>query len=288
MFSLQSLISNAKRVTEDASRHLAAAALDVSQLSRTYVESASVAAGSVLKSASEQWGDESSSETKTSITDSIASYLTRIVDGGSSSGSKVPIGHMKADPFTIVCEYLSPEDLCNMQQSCRFANDVISDPYFSDMLWKKHCIAHFEVGVHDMAIEQSASDVASLSLPPLVPTFKKLYLQLFLQEIVLLERQLSSTLRVRIGIEQFGKRFPSSDIIGILCDLAWINDSKIAKAVSKARYNAMGTIITRSEETISQFKQVCFIFISLHRIGNISMFRVLGEHYAWTWFVSPI
>jgi hypothetical protein len=256
MFSLQSLISNAKRVTEDASRQLAAAAVDVSQLSRAYVDSASGAASSVLKSASEQWSDEQTIDAKTSLTTSIASYLNRFGGGGSPSCSRVPIGYMKVDPFTIVCEFLSPADLCILQQSCRFANDVISDPYLSDMMWKRYCIAHFEVGLLDIASEQGSSDVTNMSLPPLVPTYKKLYLQLFMQELVLLERQLSSTLRVRLGIQQFGKRFPPSDIIGVLCDLVWMNGSKIARAVSKARYNAMGTIITRTEQTISQFKQV--------------------------------
>lgn len=147
---------------------------------------------------------------------------------------KVPLHRMRTDPFTEVCSYLGPEDLCNLAAVSEFSHEVITK--HSRIYWKTHCLRTY--GTVDMAGEVD---------------YKMNFLRLRTEDLERREAQAAALRRQRAGIEQYRRR-GGAGIVGVLADVAWVEDEAIAKTISRKRFMAMATIITDSDGDITKFK----------------------------------
>lgn len=154
----------------------------------------------------------------------------------SNEKKRVPLHCMRSDPFTEVCSYLNPKDLCNLRATSKFSNEVISR--HSNMYWKSYCWRYY-----------SCSDLR------MEATFLLRFLSLRLKDLEMKRDNLTALRRQRLGIDHY-LRQNGQGIIGILSDLAWVEDEAIAKTISRKRFMAMATIITTDEGVITRFKDV--------------------------------
>ena len=148
--------------------------------------------------------------------------------------TKVPLYRMRTDPFTEVCSYLGPKDLCSLAATSKFSNDVITK--HGRVYWKTHC--RREYGTVDMRGEVN---------------YKMNFLRLRTEDLERRESQAAALRRPRAGVEEYRRR-GGEGIVGVLADIAWVKDESIAKTISRKRFMAMATIITSSECDITRFK----------------------------------
>jgi hypothetical protein len=161
-----------------------------------------------------------------------------ILENSNRNGVRVrqPLHEVTNDPFTLVCTFLQPNELCNVQSTCKYANHLIKE--HSDFHWKQYCIKSYNI--HNLCQERN---------------FLLTFLSSRIKDLEEIHSQLISLRSQRHGVDTYHS-FNNNGIIGFVSDIVWVDDERIAKTISKKRFMAMGTIITRSEKDITIFKEL--------------------------------
>jgi hypothetical protein len=162
--------------------------------------------------------------------------LSKMYDGEDETKSRKPLSEMKSDPFTVVCSFLAPEDLCRLQSVSKFSRTVIKN--HSNLFWRQHCHRLFK------------SDIMCKE-----PSYILKFLRMRDQALDKQHKQLVSLERQHQGIDAYRRRY-GEGIIGTISDVVWADDERVALAISAKRYMAMATILTTTEAVISRFKDV--------------------------------
>jgi hypothetical protein len=152
----------------------------------------------------------------------------------SSPTTRVPLYRMRADPFTEVCAYLEPKDLCSLKAVSTFSQEVISK--HSKMYWKNYC--HRIYGTIDLRGEAD---------------YNLKYLSLRIKDLEMKHANMTALQRQRSAIDHFRQQ-GGRGVIGIVSEMAWVEDEAIAKTISRKRFMAMATVLTTSEGVIPRFK----------------------------------
>ena len=148
---------------------------------------------------------------------------------------RVPLHRIRADPLSEVCSYLTPPELCALKAVSKFTHEVISKN--SRSYWKEYCNRTY--GSKDLINEAS---------------FHQRYLELRIKDLESQYANLNAARRQRVGIDAYRQR-GGQGMIGVVSDLAWVEDEEIAKTISRKRFMAMATLVCTQEGVITRFKE---------------------------------
>eukprot|EP01041_Mallomonas_annulata_P000640 gene640-1233_t len=139
------------------------------------------------------------------------------------------------DTLRQIVSYLHPKEACYVQVSCAFSRATFID------------------GIDSFWINQ-----LSRRLPGSLPTCRYAYAKYVEDNNLELESEIQhiqSVSHIYEAIQQC-KTIRIGNIIGMICDLIWFADERIARTMSKKRFMAMRTIITRTEQDVLKVKRV--------------------------------
>lgn len=141
------------------------------------------------------------------------------------------------DSLKQIYLFLEPHDACVLQTTCSFANDVFVN--VSSHYWKQQCLKRFG-SIIACSISKSS--------------YYSEYINMHNADLdVEIEHTTAAIMSYDALNIARSKRVEG--VIGMLSDIAWVDDERVAKALSKKRYMAMRTIITRNAEVVVAFKK---------------------------------
>jgi len=177
------------------------------------------------------------------VTDLISTHILHTDDGSPASRFKLtchPGLHcfsvLNPDACRLILSYLEPKEACIMQSLCRFTRIVFIESLSS--YWTYNL--KFRFGY--LSFESSNYSFAK-------------YIELYSDELQSELGHLSSVAGIYDDIIKYNSVYKRG-VIGLVSDLIYFDDLRIARTISRKRYMAMSTIITETEQDVLNFKTI--------------------------------
>jgi len=141
---------------------------------------------------------------------------------------------LNIDVGTHILSFLEPRDVCSLDCADNFSHSIVSKA--RNKYWDASLMHRFSLAVSNSSQYE--------------------YLR---NHNKYLERELnhlSTAFTYYDAICRFSTMPNSSGFIGMLCDLAWVDNVEVAMALSRKRYMTMSTIVMRTNEDILAFKKI--------------------------------
>ena len=143
--------------------------------------------------------------------------------------------------------------------SCSICQDIISNicSYTEpgDLMSLRCCSKHLRCCVDRLRDEYWATHLPISSLSEKHNDCKRLYFERLFYSSQTEFRHFQSIQWYYAAIHMYNSKY-TSGVVGLLSDIGWVNDDKLAKILSRKRFMTMHTVITNTMKDVHNFKAI--------------------------------
>eukprot|EP00602_Paraphysomonas_sp_CaronLab_P001121 CAMPEP_0185018892 /NCGR_PEP_ID=MMETSP1103-20130426/1568_1 /TAXON_ID=36769 /ORGANISM="Paraphysomonas bandaiensis, Strain Caron Lab Isolate" /LENGTH=366 /DNA_ID=CAMNT_0027548933 /DNA_START=8 /DNA_END=1108 /DNA_ORIENTATION=- len=143
------------------------------------------------------------------------------------------------DLASEIASYLNVNELCMFAAVDRFSRDVF------------RYLASEGSGYWKRALQQHFSGWSVERQPLSIVSFVSCHLSTLQTEL----KHIQSAHQCYNALHEYYIRCKGSGVIGLVCDIAWVEDSLLAVVLSRKRYMTMLTVLTERESDVHRFKK---------------------------------